>query len=369
MVDHLVLWRHHQPLSITGGQDALAMLTTCLPSSGNILIVTSAGFTRRGATQRLAQLIGPDRVLVCDTISPNPELDRLDALALRYRDQDIAALVAIGGGSALDAGKVLGVTLKARGATPLDRHFRQGLSGDWTARIPVIAIPTTSGTGAEATPFATVWDSRTKKKHSLAHDHVLPTHALLVPELTLELPRRETLHSGLDAISHALESLWNRNRTPVSAAYAWHALALAGEALPVVLEQPQNLAMRTRMQQAGLLAGMAISQTRTAIAHAISYPLTIHFGVPHGLACGFTLSALIERQMQFLADSREALAMRTVQTVLNSLRLPEEMRHYVVEADVVGCLAEMFHPERATNFITEMREAYVEEILRKSLLP
>ena len=216
--------------------------------------------------------------------------------------------------------------------------------------MPVTAIPTTSGTGAEVTPFATVWDSTTHKKHSLTGEHIYPTHALLDPELTLTLRRKETLYPALDTISHALESLWNKNRTPLSEAYATQALILANKALPIILEAPDNLEHRSRMQQASVLAGLAISQTRTAIAHSISYPLTSHFGVPHGLACSFTLPWLIKEWLPRVSESYLGDLLKTTGALLERGRFSDEITYYVDELQALSCVDEMIIPERAGNY-------------------
>jgi alcohol dehydrogenase len=182
-------------------------------------------------------------------------------------------------------------------------------------------------------------------------DAVYPDVALLVPELTLSLPHDETLYTGLDAVSHALESLWNRNRTSVSEAHAVQALRLAVHALPRVLAVPSDLSARRQMQQASLLAGMAISHTRTAIAHAISYPLTSHFGVPHGLACSFSLPRIIEA---YLGESEVAhihTLLRQVGDMLSSFGLHERLARYASRDQIAGVKSEMYQPGRADNFV------------------
>jgi len=179
---------------------------------------------------------------------------------------------------------------------------------------------------------------------------VYPVHALLDPELTLTLPQKETLYTGLDAISHALESLWNKNRTPVSEALALKALTLANEALPDVLNQPNSLYFREMMQQAAVLAGLAISRTRTAIAHAISYPLTMRFGVPHGLACSFTLPEIINHYAPNEKDGIVKSALKETFIMIKELKLKDEMTVFTKGEDLSKYFVEMFHPERTKNY-------------------
>jgi phosphonate metabolism-associated iron-containing alcohol dehydrogenase len=267
----------------------------------------------------------------------------------------------------MDAAKILGVTLSSNLNRPLNQIFRNGRQNIWASRLPVVCAPTTSGTGAEVTPFATAWDLSDNKKRSVAGDEIYPTIALLDAELTVSLPRDETLYTALDAISHALESLWNKNRTPTSEAFAIQSLALAVETLPLVLREPGNLEKRSQMQQASMLAGLAISQTRTAIAHSISYPLTIHFGVPHGLACSFTLRELLNRNLEKIATSTyEKSILIQVLNLLKSLNLAKRVCEYVSLEGVLDLKDEMWAGGRADNFTGEIYQG-LDELLKNSL--
>lgn len=370
MAESAVVWSHVNPVRVTAGIGALAHLPSLLPGQGTLLLVTSAGFTRRGVSQQLVEQIGSSRVLVYDEVMPNPEVDSLDHAAVRLREAKPTGIVALGGGSVMDTAKVLAVTLPSLLAQPLAEVFRSKSHPKWLQRLPVVAVPTTSGTGAEVTPFATVWDRTTRAKHSLAGECIYPAHALLDPELTLSLPHYETLFPALDAISHALESLWNKHRTPVSAALSLQALCLAVEALPLVLERPRNLKARARMQQASLLAGLAISQTRTAVAHSISYPLTSHFDVPHGLACSFILPELLRLNIPTLsADYPHQRSLFTALfDLLRGLHLHEYMAHYASAAQVAELEGAMSTKGRIDNFDGEMGDglaALVERSLVK----
>ena len=154
-------------------------------------------------------------------------------------------------------------------------------------------MPTTAGTGSEVTSWATVWDTQSGKKYSLSRPNLYPKHALVDPTLMIGKPRQLTISTGLDALSHALESLWNVNANPIS---AHHAVVAAREilaVLPQLVNDLQNLELRSRMAAAALSAGLAFSNTRTAIAHSISYPVTLHHDVVHGIACSFTLPMVL----------------------------------------------------------------------------
>jgi alcohol dehydrogenase len=196
-----------------------------------------------------------------------------------------------------------------------------------------------------------VWDHEKQKKHSLSGDFLYPDLAILDANLTITLGKEDTLYPALDAISHALESLWNVNRTPVSRSFAFQALALINEALPLVIKEPQNLKARQHMQTASLLAGLAISQTRTAIAHAVSYPLTTTYGVPHGLACSFTLAKLISLNKDKLDISNpERDIISSSESLLTQFNLPEKVNNYVQQEGNLKEIIQKINEDRARNY-------------------
>lgn len=349
-------WFHYNPVRVLAGSDALWALPGLIgKDGGRWLLVTSPGFTRRGITERVRASLGQnspsDAVLVYDRVTPNPVLDDLDSMAAQFSGQDLTGVIALGGGSVIDAAKVLAVTMNTPVDRPLHEFFRAEWRHDWQRRAKVIAIPTTAGTGAEVTPFATVWDQERRCKYSVTGDHLFPDYCILNAELTLSLGKDETLYTGLDATSHALESLWNRNSTPVSEALALSALQLIARALPQVLRTPHDIEYRRQMQHASLLAGMAIAETRTAIAHSISYPLTLRYGIPHGLACSFTLPLILEANLEQLSDSE--IKRKTLESILILLREVDFRKHvarYASRTEVLGLKEEMLTKGRADNF-------------------
>jgi len=348
-------WAHFNPVRIAAGVGALEHLPQWVQPQVKVLLVTTAGFSRRGVTDRLLRLLGEQRVVVHDRVTPNAQLDEVEHAAVSLRDQNIGAIVALGGGSVLDTAKALSLGLCSTDAHPFGNVFRAGRPQTWTEAVPLYAIPTTAGTGSEVTPFATMWDRTTHKKHSLSGERLYPAVALLDPDLTLSLPLEETLYSALDAISHALESLWNKNRAPVSSALAFRALAIAERALPRVLATPDRVEARANMQHASLLAGLAISQTRTAMAHSVSYPLTSRCGVPHGLACSFTLPYILRANLDRVAEhAEERTVLAAVLELLERLDLGTRMRQYVSGREILGLQDEMHAQGRIENFAGEL---------------
>jgi alcohol dehydrogenase len=285
-------WKHFNPVRVVFGTGALNQLPE-LVDSARVVLITTPGFRRRGLTAEIEAAFGERLVTVIEDVKPNPSLVDIEVQAGLLRGSRPEVLLAVGGGSTIDTGKAVARLLSQPPGTNLAALLRGEAQPEFTPALPLVAIPTTSGTGAEVTPFGTVWDFCEGKKYSVVGDDLFPRLAVLDPELTLRLPAEVTVTSGLDAVSHALESTWNRNSTPISLALAMKSLQFALRALPIVKDYPGNLAARADMMQASMLAGLAISQSRTALAHAISYPLTTSFNLPHGLACSFTLPALL----------------------------------------------------------------------------
>lgn len=353
-------WTFHNPVKVRFGVGCVAAAVATLPYR-RMLLVTSAGMTRRGTVQWLAGACNGAIAEVHDGVVPNPEMSALDELALRYRHSGFDAIVAMGGGSALDTAKILGLLLGTPPEFTLRTHFLEKQPIPDAPVVPVIAIPTTAGTGSEVTPFATVWDARAVKKYSLAHVRMFPHQALLDPDLTRDLPWDVTLSTGLDALCQALESIWNRNANPITLGFAMRSVKLAWPAL----EQGERLmglpAARTDLMEASLLAGLAISHTRTALCHSMSYPVTARFGVPHGLACAYTMPAVL--RFNASADDGRLAAVATQQGFGSIELLCAALESLLTNCRVAGFLTgqglssvgleklvpEMFHPGRADN--------------------
>lgn len=341
--------------------DYLSSINELVHPSDNVLLITSNGFTKRGYVGEILGQITCNEIHVIDDVTPNPELVYIDSLYKRFAESNISHIIAFGGGSAMDTGKVLCGMLDKKRAS-VHRLLEQPI--DSLQNIALTTIPTTSGTGAEITPFATVWDSVNGKKHSVVN--VQATHIILHPELTVALPYFDTMVTALDALSHAIESLWNVKRNARSVSYAQQAITLIGGHLLVTLDEPTNLNARSALQNAAFLAGLAISETKTALAHALSYPITLSFNVPHGLACSFTLAALIKRvgaeRLQLTQEQVDTLL-----TLLKSLQLNEKVAKYAAVSELLDAVDQDLDPSRAGNFITSVTPDLVKSVIEESM--
>ncbi|MGK5080236.1 iron-containing alcohol dehydrogenase PsrA [Janthinobacterium sp. HLX7-2] len=284
------MWNFHNPVAIHAGQGALARLPAVL-AGRRALLMTFPEAASLGLVAQVQQLLGDQLAGVESAIQPNPDVAWLDAMYERVwaTYPDVECIIALGGGSTIDCAKAMLGRMPSGRFAELLGHLRGGAAFAPAAVKALIAIPTTAGTGSEVTPWATIWDAAHDSKYSLHQNWTWPQAAIIDPQLMTSLPNSVTLASALDALSHAMESIWNVNRNPVSASLAVTAARSIIATLPALLAQPANVVLRERMAIAALQAGLAFSNTKTALAHSLSYAITLQHGVPHGIACSFSL--------------------------------------------------------------------------------
>lgn len=279
------------PVKIVIGRGSLGKLPTLLGGRTAVL-VTTPGMVRRGVAARVEDLCGARLLHVTAEVVPNPTLASIGRCLDEVEQHDFEAVIGLGGGSVLDTAKAVAL-LSGHSASEgwINRCLGHPASNpDFIRPKPVIAIPTTSGTGSEVTPWATVWDKQSGEKYSISDEALYPEHALLDAELTDSLPYETTLFAALDALAHSMEAIWNKNANPVSDVLAQKAISILSSVLADGFREKYALQrVRDKLQLSSLLSGLAFSNTKTALAHSISYPLTAKLNIPHGLACSFSL--------------------------------------------------------------------------------
>lgn len=287
------MWTYRNPVRIHFGVDSFDAVAGLI-GARDYLLVTYDEPIFAALAERLAEQAGPATQII-NNITPNPDFNslRVSCAQMAATPPMPEVVVAIGGGSVLDAAKVLCVGVN--GFDAVQQHLETGGASATlpSSAVPLIAVPTTAGTGSEVTSWATVWDTEASKKYSLARDDLYPSDAVVDPRLMAGMPKMLTVSTGLDALSHALESIWNINANPVSTTYAIKAARLVLAHLPALASDLQNLDLRSHLAEAAAMAGLAFSNTKTALAHSLSYPITLHHGVPHGLACSFSLPGVM----------------------------------------------------------------------------
>lgn len=276
------------PACSAGSVRSLAGIVDDMDPASILVFTGGASYRASGASGAISEALADRRTVAISDITANPDLGDVDRAILTYRDLSPELVIAIGGGSVIDLAKTVR-SVAPHSETALPYALGERTAGPPTA--PLVAIPTTAGTGSEATHFAVVYVDGVK--YSIADPSMRPEAVILDPELTYSVPPRVTAETGLDALSQAIESLWSVRSTPTSREYAEAAIELALDHLEDAVNVP-NPAARAGMCNAAHLAGRAIDESFTTAPHALSYVLTSRFGTAHGHAVALTLGAVLE---------------------------------------------------------------------------
>ena len=265
-------------------------------------IVTDPGVSRAGVTDLVRQKIphAMDSV-VFEDVTPNPTTDDVEngTAALKDFGTGGTVVVAVGGGSAMDAAKA--ISLHAANGGPA-RDLADP-ANDLVPGLPIVAVPTTAGTAAETNGFGVITDVVGERKFYIGHESVKPRHCVLDPALTVGLPAGITAATGIDAMTHALEALMSRNANPLADALALHAIGTIHNWLPAAVDRGEDLEARSRMLFASNLAGQAFATgTGLGLCHAIAHPLGARLGVPHGVAIAGVLPGVMDFNLPVSAD-------------------------------------------------------------------
>jgi alcohol dehydrogenase len=257
----------------------------------NVLLVTDKGLAAAGHPARAMSFLEAAglRVTVFDEVHENPTTMDVDRCVEVARGAGIDMIVGLGGGSSLDTAKGANFILTNGGR--MQDYW--GVGKATKPMLPLIAIPTTAGTGSECQSFALISDEKTHQKMACGDVKAAAAIAILDPLLTVSQPARVTACTGIDAIAHAVETAVTKKRNPLSAMYSREAFRLCFGAFETVLENPREIEARSRMQLGAAFAGTAIENSMLGAAHSAANPLTAHYGIVHGQAVGLMLPAVI----------------------------------------------------------------------------
>lgn len=299
------MWTYKQPTEIRFGIGTRRHLPELVARFGKRpVLITDSALRNTPMVREILATLEPDARLFSD-VEPNPTVDSVDSAVCEIAAHGCDVVVAIGGGSSLDCAKAAAAVAAQGGSA---RHYHSGGKPLGGERLPLIAIPTTAGTGSEVTPIAVLDDPQKGLKAPFAHDAMYPSVALIDPELTVTMPRYVTACTGLDALAHAVEGYWSINHQPMCDLFALKAVELIIRNLPVVLEDGTNIEARSAMSEAAMLAGLAFQLPKNAAVHACSYPLCTIYHLPHGAGCAMTLDHFIRFNAEVMGDRGEALA-------------------------------------------------------------
>ncbi len=351
---------YFNPVDIIFGENKIAELQKILENK-KYVVVTHPEDIFKKYTYQFEDSKNPPLMIITE-VQPNP--DYLDILSLSKKfsslSKNIDFILAIGGGSVMDTAKSLAAFKGEEGL--LTDFIRNKKSAYVLDPIKIIAVPTTSGTSSELTCWATIWDRESKKKFSLSNEKLYPFKAIIDPIIMLDKPKDLTIATGLDALSHSMESLWNINSNPISAINGVIASKMIIENLPLLINDLKNIKLRSNLARACIHAGLAFSNTKTAIAHNISYPITINYGIQHGIACSFSLPIILrsmsgvnkkaENYLEMIFNDNIENSSKKLELFLKKLNVPINLQDLNISKDAWDLIVkDAFEGERGKNFL------------------
>ena len=301
----------------------------------------------------------------------NPTFDDCNSAIEFCNGKKFDGVIAIGGGSTMDLAKVVMAYLSLEKSNIYDLiSFRK----KYPKRISSIFLPTTHGTASEVTMWGTLWNLEERKKYSISHPNLYPTIAILDGKLTRTLPLDLSITTIMDALSHSFESIWNKNKNPTSIEYAIEAISLILKNSEALKQNPLDLVIRKKLLIAANKAGLAFSNTKTAAAHSISYPLTAYFNIPHGIASSLTLIPLLEINGPLISNELNKilniLGLKTFTDLISIIeKIPSDiikynLRYWKLKKSDLDFIAEQsFTKGRMDNNIVDLTKTDVRQIL------
>ena len=332
------------------------------------LLVSDPGLVAAGYPNRAfaALMRAGVEVHLFDGVAENPTTEHVESGVALAREKRVDLIVGLGGGSAMDCAK--GVNFLLTNGGRMEDYWGVGKADK--PMLPLIAIPTTAGTGSEAQSFALISNPQTHAKMACGDPKAMARVALLDPELTLTQPGAVTAATGIDAATHALESFVSTKRNDISQSHSREAWRRLKDAFPRVIATPDDLEARGEMMLGAHYAGAAIEESMLGAAHACANPLTARYGTVHGEAVGAMLPAVIRYNAQAVSDlydelgGADALA-STLEDFLQRAGLPTRLRNHGVEEDAITELAREASKQWTARFNPrEVDEASLEEIYR-----
>lgn len=287
-------WEFNLPVKLVFGSGKRNDLVKYIDEIGGSrgVLVCGNSFCKNGVADEFLRLGGGKIVEIFSDIRPNPTTDNVNDCVRLMREVDADFAVALGGGSPMDCCKAACAIV--RGDDNIEPYHSSLKPISAKEAIPMIAVTTTSGTASEVTNISVLTDINKNLKQPMNDPAMYPKIAVIDPELTLTVPPQVTASTGLDVLSHAIESYWSTLNQPICSACSIYAARLVFEWLEKAYTEPENLTAREKMAEASIVAGVAFSHPRTTGSHACSFPLTNIYGIPHGEACAFTLDYFVK---------------------------------------------------------------------------
>ncbi|WP_199458685.1 iron-containing alcohol dehydrogenase [Vibrio owensii] len=294
--------------TLFSGPGSIHELTEAIADLGfkKLLLVTDEGLVKIGMAEQVAESArtrGLDVALYAE-VKPDPTYDQVEGGLNVYLESGCDAILALGGGSAMDCAKVIA----ARVTNKKSIKRLAGLFRVWRTPAPLFVIPTTSGTGSEVTVAAVVSEPDTHHKTPLMDPKLVPLMAALDANLLVGLPAKITADTGIDALTHAIEAYISRNATTETKAYSVAAIKLIFQYLPRAVEKGSDIQARQKMAMASYYAGLAFTKASLGYVHAFAHNLGAKYGLPHGMANGLALLPVLRFSFSEIEPQLTALS-------------------------------------------------------------
>jgi 1,3-propanediol dehydrogenase/alcohol dehydrogenase len=332
-----------------------------------VMIVTGKNSCKKfGILDKLIKILEDAqlKVVVFDKVESDPSIDTVEEGLVIARKENCDSIIAIGGGSPIDAAKAIAIMLTNKG--DLASYQKQKPS---VKCKPLIAIPTTAGTGSEVSKFLVITDTVNKIKMLIGGENCVPEVAILDPLVTLTMPPKVTGTTGIDALTHAIEAFISTKAQPLTNVFALKAINLISQNLVKAMKNGDNLEARSNMLLGQMYAGLAFSNASVALVHSMSRPLGAYFGIPHGMANAILLPKVMEFNRSACPEKfaevakamgenidnltiREA-SMKAIQAIINlydDTALPKTLSVIGVTKDKIPVMAQDAFNSGSTSF-------------------
>ena len=322
-------------------------------SARRVMVVTDSGIVKAGIYARLEKILheAGKEIVVFDGVQPDPSIEQVKHVSSLARAGQIDAVIGLGGGSSLDSAKVAAALMANAG----DVKKYIGIDLLEKDSLPMVAVPTTAGTGSEVTPIAILSDEEEHLKKGIVSNKIIPKCAILDPSLTMAMPPQVTAYTGMDALTHAIEAYTSVNASDYSDPLAIQAVRLLSQNILEAYSQGNAVQAREGMLMGSLLAGIAFANAGVAAVHAFAYPLGGTFHIPHGLANSVMLPVIMEYNMDgceakyielakamLSAQMQEItpnMAVDFIKQLSKDLHIPQNLRSFHIPEDAIPDLA------------------------------
>lgn len=293
------------PSQVVFGINALEKLAGFVPEDSVVLVVSGSSARSNGILDELSKLLAPRTLFFYDRVAPEPTIQQVDEVREFMRGNRCNAVIAVGGGSALDVGKVAAAA--ADSALPTAEYFYNRASLPAQGYF-MAALPTTAGTGAEVTPNGVFTDKTNNIKQSIRGGSILPALSLVDPVLCVKCPPQVTAASGLDALTQGIESYISRNANNATRAWAMQGVKLINDSIEKAYYNGEDLAARSDMSEGTMLGAMAFAVSGLGAVHGLAHPVGAVTHQPHGLVCGVLLPQVLKWNLSACRERLQELA-------------------------------------------------------------